>query len=133
MSRIVIRERWSRRDPRDLATRSFKQVQRRLAVLGTAHVPDLFDSEVMNVVRHRHLAGRFDDGAVAEIIAHLRAGQFSRHPVRALLDDMWTLHDDLTMYDAAYVALAARLGLPLVTVDQKLAMTPQLPCKVEVY
>lgn len=110
-----------------------EELRRRLATLTTAHVPDVFDSEVMNVTRHRHLAGRFDDDAVAEIIAHLRAGQFSRHPVRAMLDDMWTLHDNLTMCDAAYVALAARLGLPLVTVDQKLAMTPRLPCKVEVY
>jgi predicted nucleic acid-binding protein len=110
-----------------------EELRRRLAALTTAHVPDVFDSEVMNVTRHRHLAGRFDDDAVAAIVAHLRAGQFSRHPVRALLDDMWTLHDNLTMYDAAYVALAARLGLPLVTVDQKLAMTPRLPCQVEVY
>jgi predicted nucleic acid-binding protein len=110
-----------------------EELRRRLAALTAAHVPDLFDSEVMNVVRHRHLAGRFDDAAVAEILAHLRAGQFSRHPVRAMLHDMWTLHDSLTMYDAAYVALAARLRLPLLTVDQKLAMTPRLPCKVEVY
>jgi predicted nucleic acid-binding protein len=110
-----------------------EELRRRLAELSTAHVPDLFDSEVLNVVRHRHLAGRFDQQAVTEIIWHLRVGQFSRHPVRAMLDDMWTLHDNLTMYDAAYVALAARLGLPLVTVDQKLALTPNLPCKVDVY
>jgi predicted nucleic acid-binding protein len=70
---------------------------------------------------------------VTEIISHLRAGQFSRHPVRTMLDEMWGLHDNLTMYDAAYVALAARLDLPLVTVGQKLAATPNLPCVVEVY
>jgi predicted nucleic acid-binding protein len=110
-----------------------EKLRRRLAAVSTAHVPDLFDSEVMNVTRHRHLAGRFDETAVADIISHLRAGQFSRHPVRAMLDDMWPLHDNLTMYDAAYVALAARLGLPLVTADRKLAMAPQLPCQVELY
>jgi predicted nucleic acid-binding protein len=110
-----------------------EELRRRLAALTTAHVPDVFDSEVMNVLRHRNLAGRFDHAAVGEIISHLRAGQFSRHPVRVMLDDMWTLHDNLSMYDAAYVALAVRLGLPLVTVDEKLAMTPRLPCRVEVY
>lgn len=109
------------------------ELRRRLAGLSTAHVPDLFDSEVMNVTRHSHLAGRLDGSAVTEIIAHLRAGQFSRHPVRAMLDDMWRLHDNLAMYDAAYVALAARLDLPLVTTDQNLAATPRLPCEVEVY
>ena len=108
-------------------------LRRRLASLAAAHVPDLFDGEVMSVTRHRHLAGRFDQSAVAEIIAHLRAGQFSRHPVRTMLDEMWGLHDNLTMYDAAYVALAARLDLPLVTTDRKLAATPSLPCVVEVY
>ena len=87
----------------------------------------------MNVARHRYLAGRFDRSAVAEVISHLRAGQLNRHPARMMLEDMWALHDNLTMYDAAYVALAARLGLPLVTTDRKLAMAPLLPCKVEIY
>jgi predicted nucleic acid-binding protein len=109
------------------------ELRHRLAGLSTAHVPDLFDSEVMNVTRHRFLAERFDESAVTEIIAHLRTGQFSRHPVRAMLDEMWRLRDNLAMYDAAYVALAARLDLPLVTVDQKLARAPGLPCEVEVY
>ncbi len=114
---------WTEACPRDL--------RRRLAALSTAHVPDLFDSEVLNVARH--LAGRFDHPAVAEIISHLRAGRFTRHPVHTMLNDIWALHDNLTMYDGAYVALAARLELPLVTIDQKLAATPRLPCKVEVY
>jgi len=108
-------------------------LRRRLAGLSTAHVPDLFDSEVLNVARHRHLAGRFDRAAVGEIISHLRTGQFNRHAVRAMLDDIWALHDNLTVYDGAYVALAARLGLPLVTVDRKLATAPGLPCTIEVY
>lgn len=108
-------------------------LRRRLSTLTTAHVPDLFDCEVMNVARHRHLAGRLDGEAVVEIVSHLRGGQFSRHAVRSMLDDMWALHDNLSMYDAAYVALSARLGLPLVTADRKLAVTPALPCRVEVY
>jgi predicted nucleic acid-binding protein len=110
-----------------------EKLRQRLANLSVAHVPDLFDSEIMNVARHRHLAGRIDQADVAEIISHLRAGRFSRHPVRAMLDDMWSLHDNLTMYDAAYVALAGRLRLPLVTADHKLALARQIPCPVELY
>jgi predicted nucleic acid-binding protein len=109
------------------------ELRRRVAGLSTAHVPDLFDSEVMNVTRHRHVAGRLDETAVSEIVSHLRTGQFSRHPVRGMLDEMWRLHDSLTMYDAAYVALAARLDVPLLTVDQKLAAAPGLTCAVEVF
>jgi predicted nucleic acid-binding protein len=105
----------------------------RLAAVTMAHVPDVFDSEVINVARHGHLAGRYDHAAVLAIIAHLATGNFHRHPVSAMLRDMWALHDNLGMYDAAYAVLAARLGLPLVTADRKLAATPKLPCQVEVY
>lgn len=37
----------------------------------------------------------------------------------------------LTMYDAAYVALAKLLDCPLVTADRKLAAAPGLVCLVE--
>lgn len=108
-------------------------LRRRLAGLTSTHVPELFDAEVMNVARHRHLAERFDDRVVAALIQRLRTAPFTRHPLRPMLDDMWRLHDNLAMYDAAYVALAARLGLPLITTDGKLARTPRLPCTVEVF
>jgi predicted nucleic acid-binding protein len=109
------------------------ELRDRLGGLDTAHVPDLFDSEVMNVARHRHLAGRFDHARVADIVDHLRVGEFTRHPVRAMLHEMWSLHDNLTMYDAAYVVLAARLRLPLLTVDHRLTSAPGLPCDVELF
>jgi predicted nucleic acid-binding protein len=50
-----------------------------------------------------------------------------------MLDEMWMLHDNLSMYDAAYVVLAARLGLPLVNSDRLLTRPPSLLCQVEVY
>jgi predicted nucleic acid-binding protein len=34
---------------------------------------------------------------------------------------IWALHPNVTAYDAAYVALAEHLGLPLLTVDRRLA------------
>jgi predicted nucleic acid-binding protein len=34
---------------------------------------------------------------------------------------VWALHPTVTAYDAAYVALAELLGVPLLTLDRRLA------------
>jgi predicted nucleic acid-binding protein len=44
---------------------------------------------------------------------------------------MWDLRENLTVYDAAYVALAEALGFPLLTADRRLAAAPRLRCQVE--
>lgn len=46
---------------------------------------------------------------------------------------IWSLRDNLTAYDAAYVALAEALDAPLVTSDARLARTPGIRAAVEVY
>jgi predicted nucleic acid-binding protein len=38
----------------------------------------------------------------------------------------------MTMYDAAYVALAELIDVPLLTADAKLAATPGPTCTIEV-
>jgi len=49
-----------------------------------------------------------------------------------LLRQCWELRNGLTVYDAAYVALAEALGAPLVTADARLARAPGVRCRVEV-
>jgi predicted nucleic acid-binding protein len=51
---------------------------------------------------------------------------------RPLLARCWELRDNLSVYDAAYVALAEALGTPLLTADARLAKAPGLKCAVEV-
>jgi len=46
-----------------------------------------------------------------------------------LLDRVWELRGNLTPYDAAYVALAERLRIPLLTADQAIAAAPGVRCK----
>ena len=54
-----------------------------------------------------------------------------RYPHGNLAAGAWRSRDNLTYYDALYVALAARLGFPLLTADARLARAPGLPCAVE--
>jgi predicted nucleic acid-binding protein len=106
----------------------------RLAGVGLVHVPDGFDVEVVNVLRRFCLARVISAAEGAQEVAALGAAvDIRRHSVVPLLPQMWALRHNVTGYDAAYVALAAHLGIPLVTADQKLAQSPNLSCALEAF
>jgi predicted nucleic acid-binding protein len=44
-----------------------------------------------------------------------------RHPVAPVARDVWALHEALTAYDAAYLALARALDARVLTADRGLA------------
>jgi predicted nucleic acid-binding protein len=52
---------------------------------------------------------------------------------RSLLPRVWELRDVLTAYDAAYVALAEALGVPLLTCDGRLGRASGHSAEVLVY
>ncbi|HEY4025491.1 MAG TPA: type II toxin-antitoxin system VapC family toxin [Candidatus Dormibacteraeota bacterium] len=109
-------------------------LRERLAGMDVVHVPDGFDIEVLNVLRRLCAAGSITaEEGVAELLALMAAVDIRRHSVLPLLPDMWRLRHNVTGYDAAYVALAARLELPLMTADRRLAQAPNLPCVVEAF
>lgn len=105
----------------------------RISAVPRVHVPDGFDIEVLNVLRRLALRGILADRAAATEVACLAGwGQVERYPVVPLLPAMWRLRASVTGYDAAYVALATRLDLPLVTTDIRLSTaSPTLPCAIE--
>jgi predicted nucleic acid-binding protein len=55
-----------------------------------------------------------------------------RAPHLPLLVRCWELRDNLTIYDAAYIALAEALGTSLLTADTRLARAPGLMCPIEI-
>jgi predicted nucleic acid-binding protein len=97
------------------------------------HVPYLFEVEVMNVLRRYALVHRFSERRGAELLEDLTTMRITRYPHAALLSRVWELRENLTAYDAAYVALAETLEAPLVTRDERLSRAPGIRAAVEVY
>ncbi len=72
-----------------------------------------------------------DPRRAALALADLAALPLRRAPHRPLLIRCWELRDNLTVYDASYVALAEVLDVTLLTGDGRLARAPGLRCHVE--
>lgn len=98
----------------------------------TLAAPDLVDLEVTSVLRGRlaggHLVPRRADFALTDLLAL----PLERVPSRRLIRRCWELRNNLTMYDAAYVALAEALAVPLLTADARLARATGPQCPIEV-
>ena len=98
----------------------------------TVAVPHLADSEVAQAVRAQVLRGRVSaDDAGAALAGWARLG-VRRCGVVGLLARIWELRDNLTAYDATYVALAEGLRCELVTADARLAQAPGPTCSITV-
>ncbi len=96
------------------------------------HAPHLIDSEVANALRRQLAAGRIDAGQGWAALNVLRRLAVTRHPAFSLADRVWELREQLSAYDAAYVALAEALDASLLTADARLARAPGLRCPVTV-
>jgi predicted nucleic acid-binding protein len=95
------------------------------------HVPHLADVEVAQALRRYVRDGTLDADSAASALTDLRSLDLERHAHEPLLDRVWALRDNVTAYDAVYVALAEALEAPLVTCDGRLARAPGLRARVE--
>jgi predicted nucleic acid-binding protein len=98
----------------------------------TLAAPELIDLEVSSVLRRLVLAGLMPTRRAELALSDLMALPLRRVNHKPLLARCWELRDNLTTYDATYVALAERLAVTLVTSDLRLAQTPGLRCDIEV-
>ena len=96
------------------------------------HAPHLLDVEVAQVLRRYAAAGELSPERGREALADLADLPVQRYPHDALLPRIWDLRQNVTAYDAAYLALAETLRAPLVTCDARLASAPGHDAKVEV-
>ena len=94
--------------------------------------PELFWVEVLQVLRRRVASGHtaLQDAVEAQEILRDLNLHFFQHEI--LSARIWQLRDNLTAYDASYVALAELLDADLVTTDAKLAGAPGHSARVVV-
>jgi predicted nucleic acid-binding protein len=96
-------------------------VRRALSKHAEVHVPDHFHAEVLSVLRRRSLRRELSGFQEAEALAALDDLRAISYPVRELIVPIWDMRANLSVYDAAYLALAQRLDAGLITLDAGLA------------
>jgi predicted nucleic acid-binding protein len=97
----------------------------------TLHAPHLLDVEVAQVIRRYAANGDIDAERGRAALADLSDFPLHRYPHDFLLPRVWELRNNLTAYDAVYVALAEALDAPLLTRDQRLAAAAGHHARIE--
>lgn len=97
------------------------KVRELLAGSSEIHAPEHLHVEAISMLRRYALRGEIGERRCAQALSALRELRVIRYPVIELLDTVWELRNQLSAYDAAYLALARRLDAPLLTTDAGLA------------
>jgi len=98
----------------------------------TLHAPHVLDLEVVRALRRLTQGQVLSEKRAEEAIADLLVMDVLRHAHHVLVGRIWQLRANLTVYDAAYVALAEGLDATVVTCDGPLGAAPGHLARVEV-
>lgn len=98
----------------------------------TVHAPSLIGVEVAAALRGLVMAGHMTAARASTALADLTSTGIALHDPTPLLPRAWELRDNLTPYEAVYVALAEVLDAALVTCDARIARAPGLRAAVDV-
>ena len=91
--------------------------------------PHLMPVEAANILRRAALAGDVSDDIASLAHADLVALPVELFAYELLAERIWELRRAVTAYDGWYVALAESLGVPLATLDGRLARAPGPRCQ----
>jgi predicted nucleic acid-binding protein len=105
----------------------------RLRSDGDLHAPHLLDVELLHALRGLVLAGHLSEDRAADARGDFADLAVVRYGHAPLADRGWELRNNLTAYDATFVALAEALNVPLVTCDARLAGAPGSSAVIELY
>ncbi|MFH1572846.1 MAG: type II toxin-antitoxin system VapC family toxin [Acidobacteriota bacterium] len=96
------------------------------------HAPHLLDIEVAQVLRRYCRSGELHSVRARAALRDFIDLRLHRYPHDLFLGRIWQLRDNLTAYEAVYVALAEVLDAPLVTCDRRLASASGHDAAIEI-
>lgn len=97
------------------------------------HAPDHVAVEVISALRRLRISGRIAEPEARLALLGFWSLTIQLWRLELLAERMWQLGHSLSSYDAAYVALAERLDVPLLTADKRLAGASGPRCAIEVF
>ena len=95
--------------------------------------PHLLDLEIAQVLRRYCASGDMSPERGQNALDDLKDMPITRYPHDIFLSRIWELRNNMTAYDAAYVALAEALPAPLFTCDKRLASAPLNDVSIELF
>jgi predicted nucleic acid-binding protein len=96
------------------------------------HAPSYLGVEVAAALRGLVLGRHATPERATTALTDLATADIALHDPSPLLPRIWGLRENLTPYDAAYVALAEVLGATLVTTGARVARAPGVHAKIDV-
>lgn len=88
--------------------------------------PELIDAEVLSALRRGVLRGVLEETRAMLVVESLAHWPVDRISHRELVPLAWQYYQNVSAYDAFYVAVARAYGLPLLTADGRLARASNL-------
>lgn len=117
-----------------LQTAAGAPVTKRFFEAGTSlHAPHLLDIETTQILRRFVRKGEVTADRARQALEDLADLPLERYSHDFLLPRIWSLRQNLTAYDAVYVALAEALGATLLTRDARISRAPGHAARVEVF
>jgi predicted nucleic acid-binding protein len=91
--------------------------------------PDLLPYEFASVLRKLCRLGKVTPRAAEHALSDLRLIRLSAVPFDDIAERIWQLRDNLSAYDAAYVAVAELFGVALLTFDDRIRRAAGPSCE----
>ena len=92
--------------------------------------PHIIDLEVLNALRRHRQYKKISPERLTIALADFASIPIERHTTNHLNSRIWQLCNNLTPYDACYIALAEELNIPLLSRDAKMSGAPNLSANV---